>query len=95
MVKMQVAENQIIVHYDVFSERPNDADLLVGSVETHEECFGRTPDLVAADAAFYSSANEKALEEMGVKRIAIPNRRTRSEARREKQKQRWFKRGQR
>ena len=95
MVKLQEAENQIIVHYDVFSERPNDADLLVGSVETHEECFGRTPDLVAADAAFYSSANEKALEEMGVKRIAIPNRRTRSEARREKQKQRWFKRGQR
>jgi IS5 family transposase len=95
MVKLQEAENQIIVDYDVFSERPNDADLLVRSVETHEECFGRTPELVAADAAFYSSANEKALEEMGVKRIAIPNRRTRSEARREKQKQRWFKRGQR
>ena len=50
---------------------------------------------MAADAAFYSAANEKALEEQGVKRIAVPNRGTKSEARRQKQKERWFKNGQR
>ena len=57
--------------------------------------FGRTPDLVAADAGFYSAANEKKLEEMGVKRVSVPNRNTKSVARRQKQKQRWFKHGQR
>jgi hypothetical protein len=57
--------------------------------------LGRTPHLVAADAGFYSQANEKALEEKGVKRISIPNRNTRSEGRKQHQKQRWFKNGQR
>ena len=95
MVKIQEAENQIITDYEVFEKRPNDSDLLVESVEKHEGCFERTPDLVAADAGFYSAANEKKLEEMGVKRVSVPNRNTKSAARRQKQKQRWFKRGQR
>ncbi len=95
MVKIQEAENQMVIDYEVFDERPNDADLLVESVRIHEERLERTPDLVAADAAFYSSANEKALEAAGVKRISVPNRGTKSQARRQKQKERWFKNGQR
>jgi IS5 family transposase len=95
LVKIQEAENQIITDYQVYEERPNDSDLLVEAVEKHEECFGRTPAMVAADAGFYSSANEKKLEERGVQRVSVPNRNTRSEARRRKQKQRWFKRAQR
>jgi len=50
---------------------------------------------VAADAGFYSQANEKTLEEMGVKNVSIPNRQTRSEQRRKHQKKRSFKDGQR
>ncbi len=95
MVKIQEAENQVVTDFEVFDQRPSDSDLLVSSVEKHEECFGRTPDLVAADAGFYSQANEKKLEELGVKRISVPNRNTKSEARQRLQKQRWFKRGQR
>jgi len=38
MVKIQEAENQIITAYQVFEQRPNDSDLLVESVETHQEC---------------------------------------------------------
>jgi len=95
MVKIQEAENQVIIHYEVFDEKPNDADLLVESVNIHEERLERTPDLVAADAGFYSGANEKALEAAGVKRISVPNRGTKSEARRQKQRERWFKNGQR
>lgn len=95
MVKIQEAENQVIADYEVFEQRPSDSDLLVSSVEMHVECFGRTPELVAADAGFYSAANEKKLEEMGVKRVSVPNRNTKSPARRAKQKQRWFKLGQR
>ena len=94
MVKIQEAENQIVIDYEVYPERPNDADLLVESVQIHEELLGRVPDLVAADAAFYSAANEKALEAQGVKRIAVPNRKTKSAARRQMQKERWFKNGQ-
>ena len=95
MIKVQEAENQIVIHYEVFDQRPNDADLLLPAVDAHEQCFGRIPELVAADAGFYSSANERALEDKGIRRISVPNRNTKSAARRAKQKQRWFKRGQR
>ena len=94
MVKIQEAENQVIVDYEVFDKKPNDSDLLVKSVEIHEELLGRVPGLVAADAAFYSAANEKALQERGVKRVAVPNRGTKSTARKKKQKEKWFKNGQ-
>lgn len=95
MVKIQEAEDQVIVDYEVYAERPCDADLLVESVERHEAKLGRVPNLLAADAAFYSMANEQALEAKGVKRIAVPNRQTKSKARRKMQKERWFKEGQR
>jgi transposase, IS5 family len=95
MVKIQEAENQIVTHYEVFAEKPADTDLLVDAVAQHEELLGRTPELVAADAGFYTQANEKKLEEAGVKRVSIPNRGTKSEARKKHQKQRWFKNGQR
>jgi IS5 family transposase len=95
MVKIQEAENQIVTHYEVFEERPSDSDLLVDAVVKHEEVLGRAPKLVAADAGFYSQANEKALEEQGVKHVSIPNRNTKSETRKKHQKQRWFKNGQR
>jgi IS5 family transposase len=95
MVKIQEAENQIITDYEVYATRPSDFDVLVESVERHQQRLGRVPDLAAADAAFYTLANEKKLGEMGVKRVSIPNRKTRSEARRKWQKKRWFKKGQR
>src|SRR5271168_3057630 len=95
LVKIQEAENQIVTHYEVFEERPADSDLLVDAVAKHQELLGRTPEVVAADAGFYSQANEKALEERGIPHVSIPNKNTKSEARRKHQKQRWFKNGQR
>lgn len=95
MVKIQEAENQLIIDYEVYTEKPADSELFVESLQTHQQRLGRTPRLVAADAAFYSAANERTLEAAGVKRISVPNRRTQSAARRKKEKERWFKQGQR
>jgi len=95
MVKIQEAENQIITSYEVFAERPSDSELLVPAVEAHEKCFGHVPRMVAADGGFYSQANEQAVQQKGVKWVSVPNRHTRSEPRRQLQKKRWFKKGQR
>jgi IS5 family transposase len=95
MVKLQEAENQIVIDYEVYDRRPNDADVLIAAIETHRERLGRLPRLVAADAAFYSSKNEATAKAMGVKRICIPNRSTKSPERRREQKKRWFRNGQR
>jgi IS5 family transposase len=94
MVKLQEAENQIITDYQVYARRPYDSDLLLAAIETHQTLLGRTPRLVAADAAFYSTSNEAAAKAKGVKRVCIPNRSTKSLERKREQKKRWFRNGQ-
>jgi IS5 family transposase len=94
MVKLQEAENQIVIDYEVYARRPNDSDLLIAAIETHQAMLGRSPHLVAADAAFYSTRNEAAAKAMGVKRVCIPNRSTKSPERKREQKKRWFRNGQ-
>jgi transposase, IS5 family len=94
MVKVQEAENQIVIDYEVYDKKPSDTDLLVPAIERHEELTGRTPELVAADNGFFSAKNEAAAHEKGVKQVSIPNRSTKSEARRQNQKKRWFRNGQ-
>ena len=94
MVKLQEAENQIVTDYEVYAHRPNDSDLLIPAIDVHKAKLGRTPYLVAADAAFYSAKNEAAAKAKGVKRVCIPNRSTKSKERRREQKKRWFRNGQ-
>ena len=95
LVKLQEAEQQIITHYEVYAHRPSDSDLLLPALEAHVQVFGQVPRLVTADAAFYSGPNEDAAHAKGVKRVCIPNRSTKSVARKREQKKRWFKNGQR
>jgi hypothetical protein len=94
MVKLQEAENQIITSYEVYARRPNDSDLLLAAIETHQALLGRAPHLLAADAAFYSAKNEVAAKAKGVKRVCIPNRSTKSLERKREQKKRSFRNGQ-
>lgn len=94
LVQVQEAENQIITHYEVYGERPSDRHLLLPAVAAHQRKLGRVPQWVAADAGFYSRANEEGAQALGVKYVSIPNRSTRSEERRRWEKQRWFKQGQ-
>jgi len=94
MVKLQEAENQIVTAFEVYDRRPSDCDLLIGAIDIHQARLGRVPRLVAADAAFYSAHNERAAKAKGVKRVCIPNRSTKSPARKREQKKRWFRQGQ-
>ena len=94
LVQLQEAENQIITHYEVYDERPSDRHLLLPAVEVQQRKLGRTPRWLAADAGYYSRANEEGAQALGVKYVSIPNRSTRSAERRQWEKQRKFKRGQ-
>ncbi|HEX2715126.1 MAG TPA: ISNCY family transposase [Candidatus Acidoferrales bacterium] len=95
LVQVQEAENQIITHYEVFAARPEDSQLLVPAVEKHQHQFGRAPRMVAADTGFYSLKNERAIQAMGVRRVAVPSRSTKSSERRKLQRTRWFRSAQR
>jgi transposase, IS5 family len=94
VVKIQESENQIVVDYEVYDQRPSDSDVLIPAIQAHQNALGRTPHLVAADAAFYSAKNDAQAKAMGVKRVSVPNRSTKSPARKREQKKRWFRNGQ-
>ena len=94
MVKLQEAENQIVVDYEVYDQRPRDCDLLIAAIEVHRTKLGRAPRLLAADAGFYSAKNTASAKEMGVKRVCIPNRSSKSPDRKREHKKRWFRNGQ-
>jgi transposase, IS5 family len=94
LVKLQEAENQIIIAYEVYDQRPNDKDLLVPAVQVHKQRLECIPELVAGDAGFYSAQGEAAVQKLGVKRVSIPNHSTKSTERRRLQKSRWFRKGQ-
>jgi transposase, IS5 family len=74
MVKLQEAENQMVIDHEVYDVRPCDSDLLIASIETRLSKAGCTPRLVAGDAGFYSVKNEAAAKAKSVKRVCIPNR---------------------
>ena len=82
VVELQEAENQIITHYEVFEKRSSDQRLLLPAIAAHQRKLGRVPRWVAADAGFYSRANEEEAKAIGVKYVSVPNRNTRSEQRR-------------
>ena len=94
MVKVQEAESQIVIDVEVYDQRPADSDLLIPAIEIHQQRTGRTPDLAAGDAGFYSAKNVAQAQQAGVKRVSVPSRSTKSAALKREQKKRWFKKGQ-
>ena len=94
MVKIQESENQIITDFQVYASRPSDSDLVIPALDSHLHLLGCAPRLMAGDAAFFSAKNEAQAKQMGVKRVCIPSRSTKSAARKQEQRSRWFKHGQ-
>ena len=95
LIKLQEAENQIVIDYVIYDQRPSDSELLIPALEAHEAKLGCIPRLIAADAGFYSAKNEAAAKAKGVKRVCIPNYNSKNTARKREQKKRWFRNGQR
>jgi len=95
MIKIQEAENQIVTDYEIYEERPADQTVLIPAIEKHKEIFDQAPNLVAGDAGFFSADNEAKAQIAGVKKVAIPNKQTRSPGRWAHQRQRWFRDAQR
>jgi len=95
LLKVQEAENQIVVDHQLYDQRPEDQSLVVPTIEAHVRTFERPPDLLAADRGFWSAANKRAAQERGVKKVCIPAVGKLKPAQLAEQRQRWFRRGQR
>jgi IS5 family transposase len=95
LVKLQEAEPQFVVVYQVYQRRPDDRSLAIPSVETHQRIFGRPLYLLAADRGFWSPRNKQAAHSAGVTKVRIPAVGKLSAAQRAEQHQPWFRCGQR
>jgi IS5 family transposase len=94
-VKIQEAENQIVVDYKVYERRIEDQALLMPAISAHVAIFGSPPRLIAGDRGFWSARNKGEAQAAGVARVCIPAQGRLSQEQRAEQRQRWFRRGQR
>jgi len=95
LLRVQEAEHQIVVDYEVYEQRPEDQSLVVPTIAAHLRVFSRPPQLLAADRGFWSAANKRAATQRGVKRVCIPALGKLKPDQAAEQRQRWFRRGQR
>jgi IS5 family transposase len=86
----------LITDYQVLKGNPYDADHVKGSLERHENTFGRAPELYAADRGLYSPENVKECEKAKVSQVCIPQRGGLRSAEQEAlEHSKWFRKGQR
>jgi IS5 family transposase len=88
-------EGGIVSHYRILDGNPSDSAQWKPSLDHHIDQFGRPPYQASADRGVYSAPNEAYAAQVGVKRIILPKPGHKSEARRQHERQRWFKRGRR
>ena len=85
----------IVSGYRVLEEAGQDYPYLADSLVRHQERFGEPPWLLAGDRGVSSPGNERLAEQAGVTRVVLPASGRASPARRERERERWFRRGQR
>jgi IS5 family transposase len=71
LVRLDEVENGIISGYVIAEGNPADQQQWVPALEHHREMFGQVPVLAAADRGFWSSENEQAALDMGIKRVVV------------------------
>jgi transposase, IS5 family len=92
LVRIDQVENGLVSNYEVADGNPADQTNFRPALLQHQALFNRPPRLATADRGFHSKANERAAEEMGVERVALPARGRLSKVRDKLQHQRWFRR---
>jgi IS5 family transposase len=86
------AENGFVADHQVHRGNPADAPQLVPSLKRVTALVGRVPGTVVADRGFGTAANDRALAELGVRRIGLQRKGTPGKARREYERSRPFRR---
>jgi len=94
-VWLDEVDGGIISGYRILEGNPADSDQWQPSLDQHVQQFARPPDQASADRGVYSGPNETYATDLGVKRVILPKPGAKSDARRNHERQRWFKRGRR
>lgn len=93
LVRVDEVENGVITNFSVKAGSNADQPEWMPAMEAHVDSFGRPPRLAVGDRGFFSGANERNSEQLGIKRVVLPSTGRPGEQRSARQKQRWFQRG--
>ena len=58
MIQIQQVEAKFITDYQVFDQKPVEYDLLDPTIKRHKQLFGKYPEQVSADKAYYESMEQ-------------------------------------
>jgi IS5 family transposase len=85
----------LVTQYEVLRGNPGDNELLPDFLARHKQLYHMAPKNLSGDRRFFSDDNEKVAASAGVTRVSICKPGYRSNARRQYEKERWFKKLQR
>ena len=85
----------LVTQYEVLRGNPGDNELLPDFLTRHKQLYQMAPKNLSGDRRFFSDDNEKTAASAGVARISFVKPGYRSKARRQYEKERWFKKLQR
>lgn len=86
----------LIIAWNVIATgNPPDETWLMPALREHRRLFHHAPHVLAGDRGFFSPANKRLARQAGVKQFAIPHTGRLTKQQRQREKQPWFKQGQR
>ena len=81
----------LISHYETFRGNPSDSGMVTEVLSSHYTQYGKVPYSLAGDRRFFSADNEQMAYSSGVRKVCISKPGYRSKARKELERERWFK----
>jgi transposase, IS5 family len=94
-VWLDEVEGGIVSHWSILDGNPSEETQWQPALDRHRCLFGKPPRQASGDRGLYSPTNEAYAQAQGVKRIILPKRGRKSDARRHHEAQPWFRRGRR
>lgn len=94
-VWLDEVDGGIVSDYRILKGNPTDTEQWQPAIEQHIEQFGKVPYQASADRGVSSKPNEDYAIDKGIKRVILPKAGYKSQARRNHERQSWFRRGRR
>lgn len=94
-VWLDEVDGGIVSNYRILEGNPADTEQWQVAIDKHLELFAKAPVQASADRGVYSAPNETYANNKGIKRVILPKAGYKSQARREHERQSWFRRGRR
>ena len=94
-VWLDEVDGGIVSDYRILHGNPADSDQWQPAIDHHIKQFGKAPFQATADRGVSSKPNEDYAIDKGIKRVILPKAGYKSQARRDHERQSWFRRGRR